>query len=498
MGGQSAIILAGSPHIGKSALINYLEDSSSTWSWRKELAPLGDQLDLDAVHFVQIDLTPLETETMENMPAAFQSQCAMAVQSAYHEAASSYSSNLTGLRKLLRQAERENPRARYFVMLDSIERLGRLTTQSVRVDGEIETDQDRGLALLQQCGALRTLIDLNDEFLNFGIILSIETLPRPSISHQFSRVSKHLSDDLARFTTMMLKTFSWEDAIQFLKQGPESFGSIWAEQFKELKGTTIFSDEERFWLLEKAGTHPYFLQQFCFYTFNYKQKYAHVQGEWTSLEDIYKRQIIDTVKERLSTFLTNIWNRLQQALEQSHRETSKLFYDMLLTPGIHTNQKIAEEVWNEQKPELRYILANEGIICYDGLQHVRYPGEVLLNYLIQEAQEINERTGLSTPPASSPVMRGLWVTCPGSDPERLDLSDLEYRLLHTLLQHPEACTERTLMECAWGKEIERSAFTQRMHHLRKKLKKQCGETEIIENRYGGQYLLSHPEWFRLI
>jgi DNA-binding response OmpR family regulator len=77
-------------------------------------------------------------------------------------------------------------------------------------------------------------------------------------------------------------------------------------------------------------------------------------------------------------------------------------------------------------------------------------------------------------------MRGIWFTCSGSKPERLDLSDLEYRLLQTLLQHPEACTENMLMEGAWGKEIERSAFTQRMYHLRKKLKKLCGETEIIE------------------
>jgi hypothetical protein len=49
---------------------------------------------------------------------------------------------------------------------------------------------------------------------------------------------------------------------------------------------------------------------------------------------------------------------------------------------------------------------------------------------------------------------------------------------------------------AWGKKIERQTFTQRMHHLRKKLREQCG-TEIIENRYGGLYSLNHPEWFHL-
>ncbi|HYT45213.1 MAG TPA: helix-turn-helix domain-containing protein, partial [Methylomirabilota bacterium] len=58
------------------------------------------------------------------------------------------------------------------------------------------------------------------------------------------------------------------------------------------------------------------------------------------------------------------------------------------------------------------------------------------------------------------------------------------------------CTEDELMQGAWGQRVERSTFTQRMHHLRKKLKEQCGE-EIIENRYGGNYSLKHPDWFHI-
>ncbi len=50
------------------------------------------------------------------------------------------------------------------------------------------------------------------------------------------------------------------------------------------------------------------------------------------------------------------------------------------------------------------------------------------------------------------------------------------------------------MQAGWGRPIDRSVFTQRMHHLRKKLRKYTGDEDIIENRYGGKYLLSQPEW----
>src|SRR6266851_732389 len=79
----------------------------------------------------------------------------------------------------------------------------------------------------------------------------------------------------------------------------------------------------------------------------------------------------------------------------------------------------------------------------------------------------------------------------------VSLSDLEYRLLKTLIQHPDRCKEEELMKGAWGMLIERSRFTQRMHQLRRKLKDQGIGTDIIENSYGGFYSLNHPEWVQL-
>src|SRR6266436_7313469 len=61
MNEQSAIFLVGTPNIGKSTLIRYLQEHPKIeWSWRDELADLQGQLNLEDIHFVQIDLTPLE------------------------------------------------------------------------------------------------------------------------------------------------------------------------------------------------------------------------------------------------------------------------------------------------------------------------------------------------------------------------------------------------------------------------------------------------------
>src|SRR5262249_36198618 len=147
---------------------------------------------------------------------------------------------------------------RCFVMLDNIERLGR-SSMGFHLDSRARTLQERGIALLDHCDAIRTLVDLIDEFLNFGVIFAIESLARPSAGDQFT----HVSADLARFTTMTLQVFTWEDAQVFLAQGPESFGISWASAFKKLGGSNIFSTEEQQWLLKHAGTHPYLLQQFC-------------------------------------------------------------------------------------------------------------------------------------------------------------------------------------------------------------------------------------------
>ncbi|HYT44515.1 MAG TPA: hypothetical protein VEP90_19450, partial [Methylomirabilota bacterium] len=59
-------------------------------------------------------------------------------------------------------------------------------------------------------------------------------------------------------------------------------------------------------------------------------------------------------------------------------------------------------------------------------------------------------------------------------------------------------SEEELMKAAWGRLIDRPVFTQRMHHLRKKLREAFQGEEIVENRYGGIYLLNHSDWLRLI
>ena len=93
--------------------------------------------------------------------------------------------------------------------------------------------------------------------------------------------------------------------------------------------------------------------------------------------------------------------------------------------------------------------------------------------------------------------RHLTISRPGEQPIIISLSELEYHLLKTLAQHPERCKEEELMKGAWGRLIERPAFSQRMHQLRKKLRDQGAGTEIIENSYGGFYSLNHPEWLHL-
>src|SRR5215471_14841662 len=48
---QSAVFLVGTPNIGKTTLIRYLQQHPGTeWSWRDELADLRGQLKLDDFH----------------------------------------------------------------------------------------------------------------------------------------------------------------------------------------------------------------------------------------------------------------------------------------------------------------------------------------------------------------------------------------------------------------------------------------------------------------
>ena len=493
MSGQSAIILAGAPSIGKSALIRYLRRSPNEWSWRDELRGLGDQLNLNEIHFTQIDLTPLEgIENPKELLSRFVEQFCLALNRTYKRDGQS-SSDLKALRELLRTISREIPNGRCFVMLDSIEHLGRPGTQSFPLNSKAQTAQERGLALLDHCTAIRTLVDLIDEFNNFGVILAIESPPRPKISDQFTLVSA----DLARFTTMTLQIFTWEDAGEYVAQVPESFGIYWAERFKVLNSNYIFSKEEQDWLLEQAGTHPYLLHQFYFRTFDLKQKYASICGTWTDLQESGKRQLTEIFNERLNTFLVSTWRRLQEAISKSSPETKSSFDDFvnLLRANPSAEKKIDLAFWEQLGPELRYILLNEGIVRFDPFQPIHYPGSILRNYFVQKTNEASLQAITSA--VSLISGHALIMNRPGSQSDRLSLSELEYRLLKTLLDHPERCKDEELMKGAWGRIIERPTFTQRIFQLRKKLKDHFGGIEIIENHYGGLYSLNHPEWFHL-
>ncbi len=156
MNEQSAIFLVGTPNIGKSTLIRYLHEHPKTeWSWRDELAELQGQLNLEDIHFVQIDLTPLEgIEKSDELFALFVQQCTKALYDVYQPGFRAFPNqyNLKELRSLLRTINRETPGARYFFMLDSVERLGMHGMPSLPLgSSKAETPQERGLALLDRC-----------------------------------------------------------------------------------------------------------------------------------------------------------------------------------------------------------------------------------------------------------------------------------------------------------------------------------------------------------
>ena len=498
-GDQGAIVLAGAPSIGKSALIQYLQlPPGPEWSWRNELSGYYDQEKLKNIHFVQIDLKNLDgIETRDELLAAFIKRCCSALHSVYKKRRqTSENFNLKGLIELLHQISEENPDARYFLMLDTIERLERFGIPSFKTDSKAETLQERALALLDHCNAIRTLVDLIDEFRSFGLILSIESLARAKVADQFT----HVSADLARFKTITLQTFTWRDAGKFLAQEPGSFGIEWAKGFHGLGNNFIFSPIEQEWLLEQAGTHPYLLQQFCFYAFHLKQEYARLNGAWIELQESSRKQLINSVSERLNTFFAHIWNRLQEALNSVTETKEKTLSDFREFVNLLAQKQNIDEInlahWDHWGSELRYILCSEGIIRYDPFQPIRCPGSILRQYLVQKARESGD---LFIPPLpSSTSGRGflLTITRPENPVARLSLSELEYHLLKSLLQNPKHSSELELMIGAWGEKIEKSTFIQRMHHLRKKLREQC-DTEIIENRYGGLYSINHPEWFHL-
>lgn len=496
MGGQSAVILAGAPSIGKSTLIRYLQrPADCEWSWRNELGEENSPFPLKTIHFVQIDLTHVagiaDSKELRNQ---FIVECSIALHKVYGRTTQT-THDIKSIRELLRDIYRQQPGGRCFVMLDAIERLALSDIQSL---SSAKTPQEQGIAILDHAGIMRVLVDLIDEFHNFGAIIAIESLPRPSIDDQFI----HVSADLARFTTTTLQVFTLEDAKAFLQQQPESFGTEWARRFAESGKQTIFSEEEQAWLLKQAGTHPYILQQYCLNTFHLKQDDIHEASY--ELQERYKRQLIEYINGRLSTFVTRVWNRLQTALDKSSQEAKDNFstFIKLLSVDSSPEQAIDPVDWDKLGPELHYILGSEGILRSEPRQLVYYPGDTLRKSLIAKAKTIGDRSSPSFPVSASVAPsseRNLWltITMPDHQKERLILSDTEYRIFKTLLQAPVRYHEEELKKSSWDIPVSRTTLTQRIHHLRKKLKGVCGNEEIIQNHYGGFYSLNHPEWFDL-
>lgn len=499
-GGTSAIILASAPMMGKTSLLRYLQRGPDGWSWRNEVEELREAIDLDRVHFLQVDLKPLEDiENVDDLLVPFIQQCIHALQLVQN---TGEGVGLRGLRELLRNLLRSDPEARYFLMLDSIERLQRPGMAIPAFISKSKSPQERSLAMLDHSGALHLLVDLLDEFNQFGVLLSLESRPAPNISDQFSLMSA----DLARFRTLLLQTYTREDTFSILQQPPENFGPVWEHRFREAGGTALFSESEQEWLYEQTGTHPYLLQQSCYHAFELKLQHAALQGSWLELQKHDREQVIELINERVSTFLDRTWKRIDEALDNSNSEVDTLFRTFI---DEHSQNRASDKIdwstWNQLGKELHFILRNEGVVRYDPFQPIYYPGALCLNFLakkVREEDSVYKELPEIAPLSNSPMLiepgqKSLRITLPGKELASVPLSELEYRLLRKLLQHPKKCSEVELMQAAWGRKIDRSVFTQRMHHLRKKLRKYTGDEDLIENRYGGIYLLTHAEWLEI-
>jgi len=498
-GKQNALILAGRPNIGKSTLICYLQLlPTAPWSWRNELE--GEEYDrtiLDATHFAQIDLKPLLIGDEDKLLDIFIAECTKALYRAYKPEATFSFSDLTlrGLYKLLTIISNDaHEETRYFLLLDNIERLGEMYMQLSINKSETKKPQEYGITLLDRCRAIRTVVDLIDEFKLFGFILSIESLPKARVVDQFT----YISADLARFTTKTLQTFTLSDTRKFLAQPIKDFKNGLSNSRNDSvpsDSNPLFSKEEQVWLLELTGTHPYLLQQCCYYLFQFKA----FPTKGAKIQDSDKEQLLPLLYEQVGTFLSRTWKRLQEAINSSSNsaKVDKQF-QMLIS---HCAQKKAEaaldvSIWDSLEPELRYILYSEGIVRFDLFHPVHFPGTILRDYLVQQVErnKISTVQGILTPDE-----HGHWlhIVRPGIESRHVALSRLEYRLLKTLLQHADYCTEQELIQGTWERGTERSNFTQRLYKLRKKLEENLDGIDIIENRYGGIYSLTHADWLEL-
>lgn len=488
---QSAIILSGAPRIGKTALLRYLQTTlqPQAYSWRQEeaIVRLLDQKTLNATHFVQIGLVPLESfyqgVAQKEIYARFLQQCGEGLQKVCSIDDQPPPTDLKSIREFLRRMENERPEIRCFVILDNIDQLG-VDTSSFNYDNTTtKTPQERGIALLDHCGAIRALTGLIEEFRCFGVIIAWESLSRPSVDAQFT----HVSADLAHFATTTLQIFTSDDTRSFLNQQPEYYGDAWSQQFKALTNENIFSSAEQTWIYEQAGSHPYILQQFCLHTFSFKQLLAEQHNKWLDLAEESRSALVEHVKGQIIIFLKNLWKRLQTSLSMVSPDTRDTFFKFITSLSEKQPGKaIPSQIWNELGPEIHYILYSEGIVRYDPFQPSYTPGAFLRDYLLQKVVETDSVKG-RTP--------RLIINIPEKPGEPMILSDLEYRLLKTLQQHPKRCPENELMRAGWNRIIEGKTFTQRMYQLRKKLKEESN-TDVITNQYGGFYSLTHPEWLQ--
>ncbi|GAC1466803.1 MAG: hypothetical protein NVS4B1_21820 [Ktedonobacteraceae bacterium] len=503
-GSQNALILAGTPTIGKSTLIHYLTlPPSVSWSWRNELNETDEGLShvtLDDIRFAQIDLLPLlragDFSNRDELLRLFITECTKALYRAYTSGESTSSQyTLSELYQLLHDiSSKETSDMRYFLILDNVEPLGKAYKHFLESKDEHKTHQEFGLSLLDRCRAIRTIVDIIDDFRMIGFILSIESLPRARVAEQFT----HVSADLARFKTKTLQVFTMDDTRRFLAQKRDNFRDVSADfphHGSSSNEDTLFSQIEQEWLLRLAGTHPYLLQLCCYNLFqfkNYLKRPLDIQLERE------KEQLLSVVYEQVGTFPSSTWKRLQEAIQNSSnisKVEEQFDRFVLYCANKYADDQIDYAIWDSLDPELRYILYSEGIVRYDPLQPIYFPGSILRDYLVQQTRDIRRMvTEVSAKPER---VHTLTIINPEMAKKQVPLSRLEYRLLKTLIEHADYCTEQELIQSAWEKGTERANLTQRLHKLRNKLKELLNGVDIVENRYGGIYSLTHPQWLQI-